>query len=112
MKDIKNFFFNSEIELEDLNNGIKRKILSFNDNLMVVEVQFEEGAIGTLHAHHHEQSTYIISGEYEFTINGVTKLVKVGDTMYFEPNVLHGALCTKSGTLLDIFTPMREDFIK
>lgn len=112
MKDIKHFFFNSEIELEDLNNGIKRKILSYNDNLMLVEAAFEEGAVGAMHSHPHEQCTYILEGEFEFTIGDEVKVVKAGDSMYKEPNIMHGAICTKKGKLLDVFTPKREDFLK
>jgi len=112
MKEIKNFYFNDEIQLQDLGNGISRKILAYDDNMMIVEVNFEAGAIGTPHQHYHEQITYVLEGEFEFTINGVAKIVKSGDSMYKEPNVLHGAVCLKKGRLLDIFTPHREDFIK
>ncbi len=110
--DIKHFFHTSEIELEDLGGGIKRKILAYNDNLMVCEVHFETGAIGKLHTHPHEQITYILEGEFEFDIGGEKKIVKAGDSMYKEPDILHGAVCLKAGKLLDIFTPHRQDFLK
>ena len=35
-----------------------------------------------------------------------------GDTLAFPSNSPHGTLCLEPGTLLDIFTPMREDFVK
>lgn len=110
--ELKHFFFNKEIELQDLKNGVKRKILAYHDNMMIVEVQFDEGAVGAMHNHPHEQITYIIEGEFEFTIDGVKKRVGPGDSMYKEPNVMHGAVCLKKGKLLDIFTPHREDFLK
>ena len=34
-----------------------------------------------------------------------------GDSLAFTPNLPHGTVCIETGTLLDIFTPMREDFI-
>jgi len=108
---IKHYFMGDELELQDLGDGIKRKIVSYNDNLMVVEVHFEEGAIGVLHSHPHEQCTYIISGEFEFNVNGDKKLLKAGDSTYKEPNIEHGAVCKKAGVLLDIFTPQRDDFL-
>ncbi|MDF2698625.1 MAG: cupin protein [Haloplasmataceae bacterium] len=110
--EVKNFFMNLEVELQDLGNGISRKILAYNDNLMIVEVSFDKGSVGTLHSHPHEQITYILEGEFEFTINGVKKVVKAGDSMYKQPNIIHGAICLKKGKLLDIFTPHREDFLK
>jgi len=112
MEKIKHFFMSKDIQEEDLKNGIKRKVLSHHDNLMVVEAIFEKGAIGTMHEHFHEQCTYVISGRFEFTIGDEKKVVQKGDSLYMEPHVLHGAVCLEAGTLLDIFTPQREDFIK
>ncbi|GAB6107249.1 cupin domain-containing protein [Fusibacter bizertensis] len=109
---IRNYFLSSELELEDLGGGIKRKITAHNDNLMCVEVHFEEGAIGTVHTHPHEQITYIISGEFEFEIGGIKQLLKAGDTTFKQANIPHGAICKKAGVLLDIFTPCRQDFLK
>jgi quercetin dioxygenase-like cupin family protein len=108
---VTNFFFNQDIPFTDLGNGVKRRVLAYHKNLMIAETIFEEGAVGTLHQHPHEQITYIIEGEFDFTINGITKRVKKGDSMYKEPNVPHGAVCLKEGILLDIFTPCREDFL-
>jgi quercetin dioxygenase-like cupin family protein len=97
--------------MEDLGNGVRRKVLSYNNNLMVVEVSYEKGAVGALHQHPHEQITYIIDGEFEFEIDGEKKILRAGDTTYKEPNVWHGAVCLKPGKILDIFTPCRKDFI-
>lgn len=105
------FVFNDKIEMEDLGNGVKRKILAHGGTMMGVEVHFETGAIGPLHQHPHEQLTYVLSGEFDFTIDGVTHLVKAGDTLYKTPNVVHGCVCRAAGVLLDTFTPQREDFL-
>ncbi|MEZ9920060.1 cupin domain-containing protein [Vibrio breoganii] len=105
------FIYNQNIELEDLGEGVKRKILAHSENMMTVEVHFEEGAVGALHSHPHEQITYVLSGEFEFTIGGENKVVKAGDTMYKEPDIVHGCTCLKAGVLLDNFTPMRKDFL-
>lgn len=109
---VQHYFVHKDIELEDLGNGIKRKILAYNDSLMVAEVHFEEGAIGVLHSHPHEQITYIIEGEFEFNIGGEKLLVTKGDSTFKEPNIEHGAVCMKKGVLIDIFTPKRDDFLK
>lgn len=110
--EVRNVFLNKELETEDLGNGVKRKILAYHDNLMTVEVSFEEGAIGAMHSHPHEQITYIIEGEFEFNIGGKKTILKAGDTAYKQPNIEHGAVCLKKGKLLDIFTPCRKDFLK
>ncbi|HDY7842217.1 TPA: cupin domain-containing protein [Vibrio vulnificus] len=105
------FVFNQDITLEDLGQGISRKVLAHSDNMMSVEVHFETGAIGAMHSHPHEQLTYVLSGEFEFTIGDEKKIVKTGDTMYKEPNIEHGCACLEAGVLIDTFTPMRKDFV-
>lgn len=105
------FVFNQDITLEDLGQGISRKVLAHSDNMMSVEVHFETGAIGAMHSHPHEQLTYVLSGEFEFTIGDEKKIVKTGDTMYKDPNIEHGCVCLEAGVLIDTFTPMRKDFV-
>ena len=92
--------------------GVTRRILAYNDGLMCVENTFETGAVGALHSHPHTQITYVVSGKFTFTIDGVTKIVTPGDTMLKTDSVIHGCTCLEAGILLDIFTPMREDFVK
>lgn len=92
--------------------GVTRRILAYNDGLMCVENTFETGAVGALHSHPHTQITYVVSGKFTFTIDGVTKTVTPGDTMLKTDGVVHGCTCLEAGILLDIFTPMREDFVK
>ena len=105
------FVHNENVTLEDLGDGISRKVLAHSDNMMSVEVHFEDGAVAAMHKHPHEQLTYVLSGEFEFTIGDETKLVKTGDTMYKVPNIMHGCRCVKAGVLIDTFTPMRHDFV-
>lgn len=109
---IKNYFFYNDSKKEELGNGVSRKILAYNGNLMTVEVNFEKNAIGNLHSHPHEQMTYVLEGEFVFKIGNEEKIVKAGDVLYKQPNIEHGCLCLKKGKLIDIFTPIREDFIK
>jgi len=91
--------------------GVTRRILAYNDGLMCVENAFETGAVGAMHSHPHTQLTYVVSGEFRFTIGDETRIVTAGDTLLKEDGVEHGCVCTKAGILVDIFTPMREDFL-
>jgi quercetin dioxygenase-like cupin family protein len=110
--DIRHYVFSKDISYQDLGNGVKRRVLAWHDNLMIVEHEFEEGAAGAPHRHPHEQITYVVEGEFDFAIAGETKRVAAGDSMYKEPNVLHGTVCVKKGKLLDIFSPCRKDFLQ
>ncbi len=105
------FTFKQNTILQDLGNGVTRRILAHGGGMMAVEVNFEKNAIGPLHSHPHEQLTYVLSGRFSFTIDGETHNVAGGDTLYKKPNVVHGCICLEAGTLLDTFTPQREDFL-
>lgn len=105
------FTFKQDTRLEDLGGGVSRRILAHGGTMMAVEVNFNAGAVGPLHSHPHEQLTYVLSGRFEFTIGDETHQVAAGDTLYKQPNVVHGCVCLEPGTLLDTFTPQREDFL-
>ena len=106
-----NVVFHADVDLKDLGGGVSRRVLAYNDQLMIVEVNFEAGGVGSVHTHPHLQSTYVRSGRFRFTIDGEDVEVGPGDTIAFPSNLPHGTLCLEPGTLLDIFTPMREDFV-
>lgn len=106
------FLFGEEIEWEVVGEGVKRKILAFDNRAMLVNVYFETGAIGALHEHYHTQVTYVAKGKFDVTINGITKMLKEGDSFYIPPHAIHGVLCVEEGMLIDVFSPMREDFMK
>lgn len=109
---MKNYILNKEVELEQLEHGVSRKVLSHSENIMIVEVHFEQGAVGSVHTHTHEQIAYVVSGKFEFTTNGTKQVVEIGDSIYFEPNIPHGVVCLEAGILLDTFTPRRDDFLR
>ena len=103
--------FHSDVPLKDLGGGTSRRVLAYNEKLMIVEVNFAQGSEGSVHTHPHCQNTYVLSGRFRFTVDGKPVEVGPGDTLAFPPDLPHGTLCLEAGTLLDIFTPMREDFV-
>lgn len=105
------FIFGKETPWEDVGGGVKRQILGYDNQLMMVKVKFEKGAAGTIHHHFHSQATYVAKGKFEFTIDGVTKVVSEGDSLFKTPDLPHGCVCIEEGMLIDTFSPMRSDFI-
>lgn len=103
---------NKNIVPNDLGGGVTRKVLSYSENLMAVELHFVKGAIGAKHSHPHEQIGYIASGKLIYQEDGSEdKELQTGDTYYVSPNVVHGIQVLEDTVLLDIFTPMRKDFV-
>ena len=107
-----NVVFHDDVALRDLGGGVSRRVLAHTPQLMIVEVNFEKGGEGSVHTHPHSQSTYVLSGRFRFNVDGEGVEVGPGDTLAFPPDIPHGTLCLEAGTLLDIFTPMREDFVQ
>lgn len=112
-KELVNVFIKDEqVPWENVDTGVRRKIMAYDDKLMLVKVEFEEGGVGSLHQHYHSQISHVESGVFEVEINKEKKILKAGDAFYIPPNSIHGAVCKEKGVLIDIFSPMREDFIK
>lgn len=110
MKDDRWVYY-KDVQPEDQGNGVIRRVLAYNSDVMTVENRFQKGAIGALHHHPHTQITYVVSGKFEFEIDGVKNVVTAGDTLLKTDGVEHGCICLEEGILLDIFTPYREDFV-
>jgi len=100
-----------EIAWEDKGGGIRRKVMAYGDQLMGVYVEFMRGSVGVLHSHPHVQFTYIKSGTFLVHIGAQHQVLKAGDFYYIPPNLIHGAEALDDGVLVDVFTPMREDFV-
>lgn len=90
--------------------GVRRRVVSDGQSMMVVEFEFETGAVGALHQHPHEQISYVVRGRGQYTVGGVPREVQAGDTVHIPSNIEHGMTALEPCTLLDVFSPPREDF--
>ena len=99
------------IPWQDVGLGQRRKVCAYNADEMAVMVDFETGAVGALHSHPHTQISYVLSGDFTYEIEGETWHLNCGDSIVVDGGKTHGCTCVKAGMLLDVFTPMREDFI-
>ena len=102
---------NEEVQAVNCEPGVTRKILSYSEELMMTEVSFEKGARGHEHKHPHRQITYVAKGEFEFNMDGEVHVVRQGDSILIPGDMLHGVHALEEGILVDIFTPMRKDFL-
>ena len=105
------FIASDDLPWENLGGGVERKILGYDNQLMMVLVRFDKGAIGSLHHHVHRQVSYVESGSFEVTINGRTQVLKRGDSFFVAPDLVHGVVALEAGCLVDVFAPAREDFL-
>jgi quercetin dioxygenase-like cupin family protein len=100
-----------EMPKEVLSTTIARKIIS-GDKAMVAQVFLAKGAIVPEHFHESEQITYILEGALQFELEGRTVVVSKGQVLRIPSNVPHKAVALEDTLDLDIFSPIREDWLK
>ena len=105
------YIVDANLEWEPVNEKMKRKIMGYNKEIMMVKVHFDAGGIGYVHKHVHSQTTYVESGVFEVSIGEEKKTLRKGDGFYIPPEIEHGAVCLEEGILIDVFSPCREDFL-
>ena len=106
------FVVSAETPWKELGPGVKRQILSYGPDLMLVRVTFEKDAVGALHNHPHRQATYVAEGSFEVTVGDERTTLRAGDTFFAAANVPHGVRALEKGLLIDCFTPARQDFLE
>lgn len=102
----------SKIPVEQTAAGIERQMV-VGQNMMMCRFRFAPFVITNEHSHPHEQMTLIVQGKVKFTISGEEHILSAGDVLHFPPHNRHGAtMLDEEVILIDIFSPIREDFLK
>ena len=100
-----------DISSERIADGVDRQMV-VGERLMMCRLTLQPHVDTPVHSHPHEQMTIVERGRARFTIDGRTRMVSAGDVLYFPPNVAHGAtMLDEEVVLIDIFTPIREEFL-
>lgn len=109
--DVQPFITDESKEWKQVEPGIRRKIMTYDEQIMLVKVAFEKGAVGMLHHHYHVQVTFVSKGSFEVEIDKKKSILKTGDVFHVTPDLIHGVVCLEEGELIDVFNPYREDFV-
>ncbi len=102
---------NSDVEIEEVKPGLRRQIMDYDSDLMLVIVYFNTGVRADRHEHVHQQITYVAKGKFEVDVNGQVEVLKAGDSFIIPSHQMHGATCVEEGILIDTFSPRRDDFL-
>jgi quercetin dioxygenase-like cupin family protein len=100
----------ADLDKEVLNERIWRKVIS-GDKAMVAQVFIAKGGVVPEHRHESEQLTYILEGALEFEIDGRKIVVAAGQVLRIPSNVPHRAVALEDTLDLDIFSPIRIDWL-
>jgi quercetin dioxygenase-like cupin family protein len=90
--------------------GMTRQVLAHSNELMLVRHYFEKGWIGARHSHPHHQLVYVVKGALRVEVGEKTFDVFAGDSFIVDGGVEHQAAALEASEVLDVFTPVREDY--
>lgn len=80
------------------------------ENMSIAFWEVAKGATVPEHSHKNEQLMQVLEGEFEFTLDGVTKLYSPGDLVVIAPFQKHSGRALTPCKLMDIFSPVREEY--
>jgi quercetin dioxygenase-like cupin family protein len=101
----------SDIPVEQIGEGIRRQMI-WGERLMVCRLHFAPHVVTAVHSHPHEQITIVDKGRVLFTVDGRQREASAGDVLHFPSGIRHGAtILDEEVVLIDIFSPVREDFL-
>lgn len=92
--------------------GLTRKVHAFSDTLMLTEHHMAKGSVFPRHSHPHEQLAYLISGHIRVCCGDYTFEAHGGDSFVVRGGIEHQVWAIEESVALDIFTPVREDYLE
>ena len=100
----------TDLKGKQLMPGLYARLLH-SANMTLSFVDIDKGSNMPIHQHPHEQITFVMEGELEMNIGGETMLFTPGTVHVIPGNVPHGAYARTDVKVLDVFNPVREDYI-
>jgi quercetin dioxygenase-like cupin family protein len=107
---IKNNMSRNDIQTIKVFEGVYRKTLLYNKNLMLCHFTLKKNAKIPMHTHEEHQIGYVIKGKLKFLMEKREFIAKKGDSYIFDSNEKHGALVLEDSEVIDVFNPAREDY--
>ena len=97
---------------ERVTDVIHRRLVT-GERMMMAQVLLDEGAVVPTHSHMHEQISYVAEGSLRFWIGADEEeiVVSAGEVLHIPSNVPHGAEALEYMVGIDVFSPLREDWL-
>ena len=90
---------------------IVRKTLVYGEKTLLTEFRLEKGAVLPVHKHSNEQTGYLVSGRMALTIGDKEYEVNPGDSWCIPGDEDHSAIVTEDSVAIEVFSPVREDYL-
>ena len=99
----------SDIPQREIMEGFKGQFVHA-EGVTLAYWDVDAGASLPTHAHFHEQITTVVEGRFELTIGDTTNVYEAGLVAVIPSNVPHSGKALTACKLLDVFSPVREDY--
>jgi quercetin dioxygenase-like cupin family protein len=100
----------NSVEFVNALDGISRKTLVYNNDIMLCYFFLKKDAEVPLHNHKEHQVGYVVRGKLKFFTEEKEFIAKEGDSYIFDSNIKHGAIILEDSEVIDIFSPARADY--
>lgn len=80
--------------------------------MTLVRWQIDKGAVLPRHRHPHEQVVTVWAGELEMVLDGQRHLLTSGSVLVIPPEAEHEAVALTDCDVMDVFAPVREDYLR
>jgi quercetin dioxygenase-like cupin family protein len=103
--------FNSfnNIDIKEIAPGFFSKLIH-TDNNTINFIEVKAGCSVPLHRHMHQQLSFVLEGVFELTVDGKAQQLDKSQYAIIPPNVEHGGVAITDCKLIDLFSPVREDY--
>jgi quercetin dioxygenase-like cupin family protein len=91
--------------------GIAQKTLVSGKNTLMAEFRLNKGSELPRHAHPHEQTGYLVSGHMTLRVKNEESEIRPGDSWNIPGNVGHSAMIHEDSVAIEVFCPVREDYL-
>ena len=91
--------------------GVHLTTLVYGEKTLMGEFKISKGAVIPTHAHPHEQTGIMISGLLRFNVEGNITEAEAGDSWCIPGNVEHSAEALEDSVVVEVFSPVREDYL-
>jgi len=105
------FTKNDTREFKPLLDGITMRPLAWEEKTQLCEFKLQKGAKIPPHSHPYEQTGYLVSGKLIFRIGKTWNLAESADSWSIPENVEHEVEILENSVVLELFSPIRPDYL-
>jgi quercetin dioxygenase-like cupin family protein len=95
----------------DMAEGVRLNTRAHGERTLLAEIRFDRGAVVPVHQHQHEQTGYLVSGRLALEVAGERHVADPGDAWCIAGGVEHGGEALEDTVIVEVFSPVREDYL-